>query len=1046
MRKGAFLVGFLLSLLTIAIFFAASSFLVSSSWAWSNGGYSDDPANPDYGTHDWIAEHALDWLRAEEKQYILDNLAVYLYGTELPDNGGAPDGIGDTTNHHIYYNSTEVMTDDAAATRASTEYSNALSFLEAKDYVNAAKTAGIMSHYIVDVGVFGHVMGAGTDWGAEVHHSDYETYVNDRTSSYTAEFNSYLSFDSSLQTISAYDAATSLAYDTTFDVDGPLNCTWMDQNYDWNNPIFKNRAGESLNLAVNYLADVLHTLYRAAIPDQAYIPVPYHYQINSYYCGPAALEMVFDYYGPDIPQTEIADVARTLADGTYTSDMVRAAQFSNLSTSVGAAMPESITGYTAREFGYAALENRGTTMDELKYLIAAGYPIIVLTTWHFRVAVGYTSTHIIFQDSLNGRNYSMTYALFDTSWDYSGHWALLVSPWRIQVSAPSKVPRGSNFNVTARIVYPAPYPFHQNVYPASSSNVTILLPHGLSLAQAETPTKIINTGILVAGGSATIRWDVAAEEVGTQILGVEAFGKISGFASDLPYNRYSYFYTDRIGGVTSAAVEVLEQGPNTIDDYDGTWHTTDFTITLTATDAFNNIVDTYYKLNNDPMKTVSVDGQPLITTEAVNNTLEYWSIDDAGYQEDVHILTNIKLDKTIPTGSISINNGDTYTTSRTITLTLTAVDTLSGAHQVRYSNSSLWTTERWETPSPTKTLTLPLSDGAKTIYYQVKDNAGLISTTYSDTIIMDTTSPTGSIKINEGAAYTTTNTVTIYTTSADATSGVAQIRFSNDKTTWTPWETYSTTKSWAVTANDGLKTVCYQIRDNAGLVSIIYSDTIILDATPPTGSIAINEGAAYATTFTVTLTLSSEDFTSGVAQMRFSHDEITWSDWEACSPTRIWLLTTNDGTKTVYYQIKDSAGLISPTYSDMIILDTVPPAVSVTSHASGFRTELSTLAVAWVGSDETSGIDYYEIRLDNEPWNKVGIDTSYILTDLSDGAHTLEVKAIDRVGNESQDSISFVVSATPVPRPVNIEIAIIAILVVVTLAIMTYVIGKRSKK
>ena len=135
-----------------------------------------------------------------------------------------------------------------------------MNLLKAKDYAKAAKNAGIMSHYIVDIAVFGHVMGSGTDWGTEVHHSDYENYVNGRTSSYSAEFNSYLSFDGSLTTISAYDAAKNLAYDTTFDIDEDLTCVWMDQNYNWNNPTFKNRAGESLNLAVNYLADVLHTL------------------------------------------------------------------------------------------------------------------------------------------------------------------------------------------------------------------------------------------------------------------------------------------------------------------------------------------------------------------------------------------------------------------------------------------------------------------------------------------------------------------------------------------------------------------------------------------------------------------------------------------------------------------------------------------------------------------------------------------------------------------------------------------------------------------
>jgi len=256
----------MLSFLIITCFTASAA-------AWSNGGWSADPSNPDYGTHDWIAQHALDWLPTQEKQYILDNLVAYLYGTELPDNGGAPDGIRDTTKHHIYYNSAEVMTDDAAAVRASTEYSNTLSFLKAKDYVEAAKNAGVMSHYIVDMAVFGHVMGSGTDWGTEVHHSDYETYVNERTSSYNSEFNSYLLFDGNLSIITAYDAAKNLAYDTTFDVDENLTCVWMDQNYDWSNATFRNRAGESLNLAVNYLADVLHTLYIQFAPELPRTPI-----------------------------------------------------------------------------------------------------------------------------------------------------------------------------------------------------------------------------------------------------------------------------------------------------------------------------------------------------------------------------------------------------------------------------------------------------------------------------------------------------------------------------------------------------------------------------------------------------------------------------------------------------------------------------------------------------------------------------------------------------------------------------------------------------
>ena len=234
---------------------------VNVARGWSNGGFSSDPSHPVYGTHDWIAQHALDWLPVGEKYHILDYLSDYLYGTELPDNGGAPDGIGDTVLHHVYYSSNGSVQDDASAVRARTEYFIALNYSKAGNYAMAAKTLGIMSHYIVDMGVFGHVMGASTDWGAEVHHSDYEAYVNDRTSNYTASFNSYLVFDGSLDLYTAYDATMSVACDTTFGGPLGLSCVWMDANYNWSDPVFSNRAGESLNLVVNRLADVLHRFF-----------------------------------------------------------------------------------------------------------------------------------------------------------------------------------------------------------------------------------------------------------------------------------------------------------------------------------------------------------------------------------------------------------------------------------------------------------------------------------------------------------------------------------------------------------------------------------------------------------------------------------------------------------------------------------------------------------------------------------------------------------------------------------------------------------------
>jgi len=232
---------------------------------WSNGGYSANPSNPDYGTHDWIAEHALDWLPLQEKQFLLDNKASFLYGTELPDSDQAPDGVGDTIKHHVYFFANDSVQDDAAAVRASAEYVNAVNFFKAGSLSEAAKQLGMVAHYIADMAVFGHVMGATTAWGAETHHSDYEQYVLTRTDNYADEFNVFLAFDGTLSETSAYDAALTLAHDTTFDVDGDLTCVWMDQHYNWNDATFRNRCGESLNLAVNLIADVLHSFYTEAI-------------------------------------------------------------------------------------------------------------------------------------------------------------------------------------------------------------------------------------------------------------------------------------------------------------------------------------------------------------------------------------------------------------------------------------------------------------------------------------------------------------------------------------------------------------------------------------------------------------------------------------------------------------------------------------------------------------------------------------------------------------------------------------------------------------
>ncbi len=99
-------------------------------------------------------------------------------------------------------------------------------------------------------------------------------------------------------------------------------------------------------------------------------------------------------------------------------------------------------------------------------------------------------------------------------------------------------------------------------------------------------------------------------------------------------------------------------------------------------------------------------------------------------------MDSIILDTLPPQGSIQINNGAISTSSTTVTLSLTYVDATSNVSQVRYSNDNVWDTEVWETPALSKSWSLTSGEGTKTVYYQVKDNSGLISSTYSDSITL----------------------------------------------------------------------------------------------------------------------------------------------------------------------------------------------------------------------------------------------------------------------------------------------------------------------
>lgn len=314
-------------------------------------------------------------------------------------------------------------------------------------------------------------------------------------------------------------------------------------------------------------------------PPQFDIPgVPHHLQGTSYHCGPASVEMVFDFFGPDVNQTDIGNVADTKDWGTwwgsYADDNRRAVHFSSISSAV---LDGNLHGYHERSVGYPAAENQwsypnsSTDPDypdrysDLKNLVAAGYPVFVLTWYdathrsgHFRVLKGYddnTSDFIVhdpwYDPPYYGPNVHFKQTFFvDDLWTKFNRWALLAAPLRVDLTVPPAAQGCTAFTTAVKVGYPGPHPFNGQ-YPLETPEATIALPAGFTLAGGESATKPL-TGLSTTGSSADVSWQVVAPAGGgSGTISVTSRGLVQGRSTSYPS------YSDWIGGTGERAAPVV---------------------------------------------------------------------------------------------------------------------------------------------------------------------------------------------------------------------------------------------------------------------------------------------------------------------------------------------------------------------------------------------------------------------------------------------------------------------------------------------------------
>ncbi|HBR15330.1 MAG TPA: hypothetical protein DD723_07295 [Candidatus Omnitrophica bacterium] len=353
-----------------------------------------------------------------------------------------------------------------------------------------------------------------------------------------------------------------------------------------------------------------------------------------------------------------------------------------------------------------------------------------------------------------------------------------------------------------------------------------------------------------------------------------------------------------------------------------------------------------------------------------------------------------------------------------------------------------------------------LSSG-KTYYYRLaaRNSAGTTNGTERSFTTLDTTAPTSSININDGAAYTKSTVVTLALSATDnvgvtgyyiSTGATAPLASASGWTSVTSTTIYNGSVSYTLSSGDGSKTIYVWSKDAAGNVSTAAMDSITLDTTQPVVSITSpTSNSIYATTIgNITLGGTSADTTTGIAGITYTIQQATATTPGALptgttttNVTRSGVLITvgtNDwsipdialsqGENVITVTAQDTAG---NTASDTLTVsynpDTTAPLASVSFNTDALYTSSTGITVTLYATDATGVTGYYLSSISTVPsssssgWISVSPNVrfnatvSYTLSG-DDGQKTVYLWAKDAAGNVSSTATDSIILDTTPPN------------------------------
>ncbi|MCC5932253.1 MAG: hypothetical protein JJU28_23610 [Cyclobacteriaceae bacterium] len=403
--------------------------------------------------------------------------------------------------------------------------------------------------------------------------------------------------------------------------------------------------------------------------------------------------------------------------------------------------------------------------------------------------------------------------------------------------------------------------------------------------------------------------------------------------------------------------------------------------------------------------------------------------DEAGNISEM-VNDEIILDTTVPRGRLTIDQGNRFTNhpGKKVLLTMQFDD---DTDKIQLGNSPDFEKLPWLDPiDEIKEWELEGEDGIKTVFMRLKDKAGNTSKPVTAQIMLDRQPPTQlSLVINDGNEWMTNRSRRVALSLR--AEGARNMMISNhpefEKATWIP---FKTAVPWTLEGEEGEHVVYVRFMDEAGNISETISSSIKSDFYPPyVEKFSINQDVEYTNDpqRKVMIHLDVRDAIAMVISNQPIPDPLADNlKWEPFKPQIDWVLSNEDGLKTVYARFRDQAGNVTPEYFDKIFLDRVPPqdCKIIINQDSEWMTNPEGKV-----SLHISGRDIFEMKLANTSnltaaeW----IPFSSQREDWSVNVNEREVKVYgkfrDRAGNESPLIESNALKVDIVP-PTNAGIAI----------------------